>query len=97
MFEDYAENLIPYYSGVLDYTAEFELSSLPEEEETILRLKYPAGFHEATEVSVNGGEFQPVLWEPRCIRVKTDRLRVGKNTLNTRVYTTLIRSFEGVV
>jgi len=97
VFEDYAENLIPYYSGVLDYTAEFELSSLPEEEETILRLKYPAGFHEATEVSVNGGEFQPVLWEPRCIRVKTDRLRVGKNTLNTRVYTTLIRSFEGVV
>lgn len=97
VFESYVENLIPYYAGVLEYTAEFDLPSLPQSEEVYLNLRYPADFREATEVSVNGGDFRPVLWEPRCIRVKTNRLQVGKNTLVTRVYTTLIRSFEGEI
>lgn len=97
VFEDYAQNLIPYYAGVLEYTTEFELSSVPKDEEVVLNLQYPKGFQEATEVSVNDTEFQSVLWEPRCIRVRTNQLRVGRNTLTTRVFTTLIHSFEGIV
>lgn len=99
LFERYVENLIPFYSGVVDYTTEFELEGVPKASSAILRFRYDdldGGFREATEVSVNGSDFQPVLWEPRCIKVSTDLLRVGKNSLTTRVYTTLIRSFEGI-
>jgi len=61
----------------------------------VLVFDYGAPFHEASEVSVNGGPFAPVLWEPRQVVLPVARLRVGQNTLCTRVYTTLIRSFEG--
>lgn len=95
VFEAYEENLIPYYSGVIDYSTEFDLDSVPQSSEAILHFQYDGSFRDATEVSVNGGDFQPVLWEPRCVRVRTDRLRIGRNSLTTRVHTTLIRAFEG--
>jgi hypothetical protein len=97
-FERYEENLIPYYSGVLEYTTEFELQDVPTASSAILRFSYdsPDRFCEATEVSVNGSEFQPVLWEPRCMKVSADLLRKGKNSLTTRVYTALLRAFEAI-
>jgi hypothetical protein len=95
LFEAYEENLMPFYSGVVDYLTEFDLDSVPQSSEVILYFRYEGSFREATEVSVNGGDFRPVLWEPRCIRVRADQLRTGRNSLVTRVYTTLIRAFEG--
>jgi hypothetical protein len=94
-FEQYVQNLLPYYAGVLEYTTEFSLECLPETDDVLVEFDYGDHFHEATEVSINGSAFVPVLWQPRCLKLATQQLRPGENTLTTRVYTTLIRSFEG--
>jgi hypothetical protein len=98
MFERYEANLLPYYAGVIEYVTEFLLDHIPEGGDVIVELDYDLPFHEATEISINGGPYRPVLWQPRCVRVSADCLRVGTNVLNTKVYTiytTLIRPFEG--
>jgi hypothetical protein len=94
-FERYEDNLLPYYAGVIDYTTRFVLHHVPSTEDVILHFEYDGPFHEATEVSVNGSPYQPVVWQPRCVLLLTKYLTVGENILNTRVYTTLNRSFEG--
>jgi hypothetical protein len=94
-FERYEENLLPYYAGTILYTTRFVLDRVPTTGHAILRFEYDRPFHEATEVSINGSPYQPILWQPRCVRLSTEYLRAGENTLHTRVYTTLIRSFEG--
>lgn len=94
-FEDYIGNRLPFYAGRIEYQTSFTLASVPEREQAVLVFDYGAPFHEASEVSVNGGPFAPVLWEPRQVVLPVAQLRVGQNTLCTRVYTTLIRSFEG--
>jgi hypothetical protein len=95
LFERYEENLLPYYAGVIEYTTAFVLDRLPDADRVRVMFAYKDPFHEASEVSVNGGPYLPVVWQPRCIELERERLRVGQNTLKTRVYTTLIRSFEG--
>jgi len=95
LFEEYGANLLPHYAGVIEYTTTFALDHLPEAKRVLVAFDYGKPFHEASEVSVNDGPYQPVLWQPRCIALERARLRVGENTLKTRVYTTLIRSFEG--
>ncbi len=52
----------------------------------MLVFDYGAPFYEASEVSVNGGPFAPVLWEPRQVVLPVAQLRVGQNTLCTRLY-----------
>ena len=94
-FEDYLGALLPYYAGVIEYSTEFTLDRVPDGEWVVAELEYPAPFHEATEVSVNGGDFLPALWSPRRIKLRADQLKPGANMVTTRVYTTLIRSFEG--
>ena len=94
-FERYLENRLPHYAGVVDYTTEFALDALPEGDPVVVEFLYPAPFHEATEVSLNGGPFRPLVWTPRRLAVPREEVKVGPNTLVTRVYTTLIRSFEG--
>jgi hypothetical protein len=95
LFERYEENLLPYYAGVIEYTTTFILERLPDADHVLAVLEYEGPFHEASEVSINGGPYQPVIWQPCCIVLERGCLRVGENTLKTRVYTTLIRSFEG--
>ncbi len=95
LFEDYEENLIPYYAGVLEYTTGFAVDRLPEGDAVLVEFEYAAPFHETAEVSINGSGYTPLLWQPRCLKLPIRQLRVGRNTLATRVYTTLIRSFEG--
>jgi hypothetical protein len=95
LFERYKENLLPYYAGVIEYTIEFSLDRIPDSDQLVVAFEYDRPFHEATEVSVNGSEYVPVLWQPRCTVLPADRLRVGNNVLHTRVYTTQIRAFEG--
>jgi hypothetical protein len=95
IFEEYEQNLLPYYAGVIEYTTTFTLVQLPSAERVLVAFDYERPFHEASEVSVNDGPYQSLLWQPRYIALARARLRVGQNTLKTRVYTTLIRSFEG--
>ncbi len=99
-FEDYVGNRLPFYAGCVEYTTTFPLTAVPEAAEVLVAFDYghaggAGAFHEATEVAINDGAYQPVLWTPRCVVAATDGLRVGTNRLRTRVYTTLIRSFEG--
>jgi len=94
-FEQYEENLLPFYSGLIQYSTQFVLQEVPETDHAIVHFEYDRPFHEATEVSINGGPFKSLAWQPRCVRVATCDLIVGENILETKVYTTLIRSFEG--
>jgi hypothetical protein len=94
-FERYEENLLPYYAGVIDYTTRFVLEQVPATDHAILDFEYDCLFHEATEVSINGSPYQPVVWQPRRVKTSTSYLSEGENTLSTRVYTTLSRAFEG--
>jgi hypothetical protein len=95
VFEGYEENLLPYYAGAIDYGSEFTLEEAPQGQQVLVEFDYEVPFYEAAEVSINGGQYQPVPWEPRVIALPDEALRVGTNTLRTRVYTTQIRAFEG--
>ncbi len=94
-FEQYEENLLPYYAGIIVYTTRFVLARVPAADCAILHFEYDHAFHEATEVSVNGSPYRPVVWQPRCVKLSTEYLCVGENIVSTRVYTTLNRSLEG--
>ncbi|MGC9468458.1 MAG: glycosyl hydrolase [Anaerolineae bacterium] len=94
-FEDYIGNLLPTYAGAIEYTTTFDLASVPQAERVIVAFDYDRPFQEATEVAVNDSPFQAILWEPRRMTVPAAHLRQGQNTLRTRVYTTLVRAFEG--
>lgn len=94
-FEDYEGNLLPFYAGVLEYETECRLQDVPEKGECVLEFASERPFREACEVSVNSGPFRLLLWEPRALRVRAEDLNKGANQLVVRVYTTLIRPFEG--
>ena len=94
-FEAYEENLLPYYAGMLTYHMSFWLESVPRGNTVLLELITDEPFHEATEISVNGSPFQSVLWQPRCMELATRHLCQGENRLTVKVYTTLVRAFEG--
>ncbi len=94
-FEKYAANHIPFYAGVVDYQIPFELSSLPENPRLRVQFKFPVPFHEACEVIFNNGTAHPIPWGPYKVEIERSELRPAGNVLTLRVYTTLIRSFEG--
>ncbi len=54
-----------------------------------------APFHEACEVSINSGVWRTLAWEPRCLELPASDLMAGRNQARVKVYTTLIRAFEG--
>lgn len=94
-FEAYDTNKLPYYAGAVTYHMSFELDRVPGDDFVVLELGTDRPFHEASEVSVNGSPFQPVLWQPRCLELPAGYLRRGSNEIVVRVYTTLARAFEG--
>jgi hypothetical protein len=94
-FEAYEANGLPFYAGVVDYSTSFVLEKVPPVDRVLVIFAYAGPFHEAAEVSVNDGPWLPALWSPRQVVVPTSALRTGENLLRTRVYTTLIRPFEG--
>lgn len=94
-FEDYEGSGLPFYAGVLDYAFSFDLPELPRGEQVLVEIETDGPFSEALELSVNGGGFTPVLWQPRRAVIPAGQLRQGRNELTARVSTTLIRSFEG--
>ena len=94
-FEGYAENKLPFYAGVIEYRAMFDLATLPADPRLRVRLAFPAPFHEACEVIFNGGVAHALPWGPYEVEVERAELRLAGNMLTLPVYTTLIRSFEG--
>jgi hypothetical protein len=94
-FERHEENGLPFYAGTVEYELSRELAELPAGPSVVAELDGGAGFQEACEVSVNGGPWRPVLWEPRRILLERLELRAGENQLRVRVSTTLARAFEG--
>jgi len=95
VFEDYAGNLIPFYAGVIEYTTEFTLDTIPSGEEVMVSFCYDQAFHKATTVAINKSRYRPLAWEPRRLVVPTSCLRAGRNLVRTRVHTSLVRPFEG--
>lgn len=95
IFEDYEANGLPFFAGIVEYRLTRTLAELPAGDKTLLTLDYGPHCQDASEVSVNGGAWQPVLWEPRKICISTSDLKVGRNELRVRVYTSLSRAFNG--
>jgi hypothetical protein len=94
-FEAWERNGLPFYAGVVEYTSEFELEHLPDTDTVLVAVEHGVPFQEASEISINGNPWRPLLWSPYRGLMPTNELREGTNILQTRVYTTLIRAFEG--
>jgi hypothetical protein len=95
VFEDDRANGLPHYAGVVEYEAIIRLDALPAQDECLVELDLGSRCDEAMEVSFNAGPDHGSLWSPRLLKVSRNELRTGANTLRIRVYTTLIRAFEG--
>jgi hypothetical protein len=94
-FEAHEANSLPFYAGVIEYVLDFALPEVPLGERVRADLVADVPFHDACEVSINGGAWRALPWEPRCLELASAELRSGKNEVRMRVYTTLIRAFEG--
>ncbi|MFW5987849.1 MAG: hypothetical protein ACOCQA_00245 [bacterium] len=100
-FEKYKINEIPFYSGIIEYNKDFELSQVQVEKykkqkKIIIEPEFPDEFHDAAEIRINNSEYIKVLWEPRKFLIETSNLKVGTNQICIKVYSSLIRSYEGM-
>ena len=87
-FEKYAENLLPFFAGVLEYQVPIELKALPESPRIRVAFDFPAPFHEACEVIFNHGKAHAIPWGPYEVDIEKAELRPGENVLTLRVFTT---------
>ncbi len=94
-FEAYEANGLPFYAGVLQYETSFQLERIPQTEKVLVQLEHGVPFQEASEVAFNDGPWRPCLWSPYQVLVPAQEFVLGDNQLRLRVYTTLVRSFEG--
>ena len=94
-FEAHEANGLPFYAGVIEYALDFDLPEVPQGERVRADLVTDAPFHDACEVSINGGAWRALAWEPRSLELPTSELHPGRNEVRVKVYTTLIRAFEG--
>ncbi len=94
-FETYESNGLPFYAGVMEYKTVFTCDQVPEGDHITAHLDFGMCFLEACEIAVNNTAWQPLLWSPYVFTLPRETFQVGANTLKIRVYTSLIRSFEG--
>jgi hypothetical protein len=94
-FEAYETNGLPFFAGIIEYETTFELAEIATDEMALVQVEHGLPFQEATEVALNDGPWRPLLWSPYRAWIPTRELCPGRNTLRVRVYSTLIRSFEG--
>jgi hypothetical protein len=94
-YQTWEENGLPYYAGTVEYETTFPLDAVPAGERALLEIAHGLPFQDAIEVSVNGGEWVAMPWSPYRAEVASSLLRAGENSLRIRVFTTLIRAFEG--
>lgn len=94
-FEAWEENGLPYYAGVIEYEAAFDLPALPNRDSLLLDFDFERPFESAAEAAFNGGPWKPLLWSPRQVSLSQTEIKAGPNIVRLRVYTSLIRAFEG--
>jgi len=94
-YEAWEDNGLPYYAGVVEYETTFDLEQVPSEERVLVELDHGIPFQDAVEVSINGSPWRAMPWSPYRAVFPSAYLRTGGNVLIIRVYTTLIRCFEG--
>jgi hypothetical protein len=94
-FETHEANGLPFYAGVIEYALDFDLRAVPQGERLCADLVTDAPFHDACEISINDGPWRTLAWEPRSLELPASELRPGRNEVRVKVYTTLIRAFEG--
>jgi hypothetical protein len=94
-FETYVANGLPFFAGSIEYTTFFSIDNLPDAPRLQLHLETPRSFHEACEVAINGGAPIQLPWGPYRFEIARSDLHPGVNQLRLRVFTSLIRSFEG--
>jgi hypothetical protein len=95
LFEEYEHNQLPFFSGIIEYRTMVNLEAVLPNREIAAELDFGKTIREACEVSINGGDWIPLLWEPRYIVLSPSRLKPGKNEFRVKVYTTRLRTFEG--
>lgn len=95
-FDAWEANGLPFYAGAVEYEGRAALETVPAEGDVRLELAFPGPFQDAAEVSVNGSEWHPVLWSPYAVQVPASQLRQGNNDVRLRVYTSLVRVFDGL-
>ncbi len=109
-FETYEANCLPFFAGVIEYALDFDLEpgsprplARPDAHKGLVYVAEhlladfitDEPFHEACEISINGGPWWALVWEPRLLELPTSELKPGRNEVRVKVYTTLIRAFEG--
>jgi hypothetical protein len=94
-FDAWEANGLPYYSGAVEYEMNVDISAVPEHESIMADFEFVEQFQDACEVSLNGGAWHAMPWRPYTAMLKAGELRAGVNLVRLRVYTTLIRAFEG--
>ena len=80
---------------MIEYALDIDLPVVPQGERVIVDFVTDVPFHDACEVSINAGPWHALAWEPRCLELASAELRSSKNEVRVKVYTTLIRAFEG--
>ncbi|MDQ2798822.1 MAG: hypothetical protein M3Y13_04160 [Armatimonadota bacterium] len=94
-FEAWEENGLPYYAGVVEYEAAVELPALPGGNALLADFDFGQPFESAAEASFNDGPWKPLLWSPRQVCLSPPEIKAGRNLVRLRVYTSLLRAFEG--
>ena len=95
-FEAWETNGLPFYAGPVEYEGVAELHGVPTSGAVRLELVFPGPFQDAVEVSCNGSPWRPVLWSPYTLQIPAADLREGANEVKARVYTSLVRPFDGL-
>ena len=83
------------FAGIVEYETTFTLDTIPDNDQISIELNFENTFLEACEIAINNSEWHPLLWSPYACTIPRANLNTGQNTLQIRVYTSLIRSFEG--
>jgi hypothetical protein len=101
---------LPHFAGVAEWRGTWTPPPEASTGGSALgELLLPPGVEDACEVSVGGGPWEPALWSPRLIHLAPERLglgaggrgdgrdppAVGPVPIAVRVYTSLVRAFEG--
>ena len=98
-FDAWEDNGLPHYAGVVEYLGECEVPpkvlARGEGEPLVGELDLGVPFDDACEVSLNGGPWRALPWSPRRWSLLPGEVKPGTNRIAVRVYTSLIRAFEG--
>ena len=95
-FEDYRAMGLPYFSGRLLYSFDFDCTRESiGSDKVLIEVLPPVPFQEALEISLNGEPFLPAPWIPYRTIAEKASLKEGRNHIEIRVSTSLIRTFEG--